>query len=211
MKLYDLFTRCLTIPYTKVGLSADYAAEIIDGTLYIYFQDSDGIEDWKSNLNFPCKPYKSMDNEVWYAHRGFLDVWKELEPYVSKLIFDMNIRSIVITGYSHGAAIAVLCHEYVYFHRPDIRKHIRGYGFGCPRVLWGFISAELKQRWENFTVIRNIDDPVTHLPPAIMGYSHAGKMLEIGAKGKYKNIEAHIAKNIQRELLIYESGDKYWS
>jgi hypothetical protein len=81
---------------------------------------------------------------------------------------------------------------------------LEGYGFGAPRVIWGAVSEKIKSRWANFTVIRNIDDAVTHLPPAFFGYFHVGKMIEIGKKGKYGKIEAHLPQNIEKELLIYE-------
>lgn len=58
----------------------------------------------------------------------------------------------------------------------------------------------VKKRWENFTVIRNVNDLITHLPPAFLGFSHVGEMLKIGKKGKYTPIEAHFARNILREL-----------
>ena len=37
MNLYDLFLRCITIPYQQTGVSANYAFEIVDNVLYIYF------------------------------------------------------------------------------------------------------------------------------------------------------------------------------
>lgn len=203
MELYNLFLRCITITYLKTGKSANYAIERENDTLYIYFEDSNGKEDWKSNFNFPVKPYAKMCDSVWYAHRGFLGVWKELEPKISTEISDKSIRTIKITGYSHGAAIALLCYEYACFHRKDIRESIYGYGFGCPRVLWNPSKACRKTRFNNFTVIRNIDDIVTHLPPAILGYRHVGNMLEIGEKGKYSSVSAHLAENILQELELY--------
>ncbi|MBQ8208868.1 MAG: lipase family protein [Clostridia bacterium] len=172
--------------------------------MYIFFEHSDGTDDWKNNLDFPAKAYKRMGKTIWFAHRGFIKVWKELEPIIENAIADHNIKKIIITGYSHGAAIALLCHEYIWFNRPDLRDSTEGYGFGCPRVFWGPKTDALKRRFEKFTVIRNIDDIVTHLPPFIFGYSHVGKMLEIGKKGKYTPVEAHYAKNIQKELLLYE-------
>ena len=209
MKLYKLFSECLSIPYLKVGVSANYAIKKEKEALYIFFEGSDGESDWKSNLDFPAKPYKRMGKTAWFAHRGFLEVWKEIEPMIAKEIKDLNIKRIITTGYSHGAAIAVLCHEYIWFNRHDLRENIEGYGFGCPRVLWGIKSEDIKRRWERFTVIRNIDDAVTHLPPSLLGYFHVGKLLEIGKKGKYTPIEAHYEQNILKELRLYESAKPF--
>lgn len=208
MNLYRLFWECINIPYSAAGCCANYAVRRDGYTLYIFFEKSDGAADWKSNFDFPAKAYKRMGKTVWFAHRGFLAVWKEIEPMLAAHIADKKVRKTIITGYSHGAAIAVLCHEYVWYNRPDLREFIEGYGFGCPRVLWGIQNAELKRRWDNFTVIRNIDDLVTHVPPFFFGYSHVGKMLEIGARGKYSPIDAHRAENILKELREYE-GSKH--
>lgn len=204
MKLSELFYRCLSANYIKTGVSADYAVEKSGENLFLFFQDSDGLIDWKNNLDFPSVPYEKMDKSVWRAHRGFLRVWKEIESDISECIMDENIKRITVAGYSHGAAIALLCHEYVWYNRPDLRDTLYGYGFGCPRVFWGRSCEGLCERWDNFTVIRNIDDIVTHLPPCIFGYRHVGKMIKVGEKGKYSRVAAHFAENIIVELARYE-------
>jgi predicted lipase len=200
MLLSELFRRCLYADYVQTPDSGDYAIERIGSTLYIYLEHSKGREDWENNLNFPAKPYKRMGKTVWRAHRGFLKVWKSMESYLAYAIGDPAIEKIVTVGYSHGAALAVLCHEYIWYHRPDLRETIEGYGFGSPRVIWGALTADLQERWAGFTIIRNLDDLVTHLPPAFLGYVHVGKMLEIGEKGKYSPADAHREENILNEL-----------
>ena len=126
-------------------------------------------------------------------------------PHLEPLINDLNVKEITVVGYSHGAALAVFCHEYVWYHRPDLRKTLVGYGFGCPRVVWGDLSSEVSDRWAGFTVIRNQEDLVTHLPPVAFGYRHVGNLLEIGEKRKYSAIDAHRPENIRRELRAYEA------
>ncbi len=204
MTLYQLFSICLHIPYAQVGLSANYAVKRENATLYIFFQDSDGKNDWKINLDFPAKPYRHMDKPTWFAHRGFARTWKEIEPFLAPEIADKSVNEIVIAGYSHGGALAMLCHEYAWYHRPDLRDRITGYGFGAPRVFWGRRTAALKGRWKGFTVVRNINDLVTHLPPAVLGFSHMGSLLKIGEKSKYSSIQAHFPENILTELKIYD-------
>ncbi|MBQ3019740.1 MAG: lipase family protein [Clostridia bacterium] len=207
MELYQLFSTCLKIPYAQVGISTNYALKREKDVLYIFFQGSKGKTDWKNNLSFPAKPYKRMGKTIWFAHRGFLRVWKEIEPFLADDISDKAFRKIVIVGYSHGGALAMLCQEYVWYHRPDLRGFIEGYAFGSPRVFWGIKTYNLKKRWQGFTVIRNLDDAVTHLPPVFLGYSHVGVMLKIGKKGSYTPIEAHESKNILKELFIYENNN----
>ena len=126
MKLYELFSQCLKVPYLQTGVSANYAIKREGKTLYIFFEDSDGRNDWRNNLDFPAKAYKRMGKTVWFAHRGFLKVWKELEPTLAAEIADGNVGKLVIVGYSHRAAIAALCHEYAWYHRPDLRERLEG-------------------------------------------------------------------------------------
>ncbi len=200
MTPYELMLKCTTVSYLQVGISANYAIERQGNILYLFFEDSDGKNDWKSNLDFPAKAYKRMGKTVWFAHRGFLKVWKELEPLLAPVIADRTIVKIIIAGYSHGGALAMLCHEYAWYHRPDLRKTLEGYGFGAPRVFWGILTKPLKTRWQNFTVVRNINDLITHLPPSFLGYSHVGLLQKIGKRGNYSPVSAHYAENILKEL-----------
>lgn len=208
MALYELFSVCLRLPYSQVGKSANYAVKREKDTLYLFFQGTEGKNDWKINLDFPAKPYKRMGKTIWFAHRGFLRTWKEIEPFLADEIADKSVRKVVIAGYSHGGALAMLCHEYVWYNRPDLRASVEGYGFGAPRVFWGVRTAKLRARWKNFTVIRNIDDLVTHLPPAVFGFSHVGALLKIGERGKYSSVEAHFPENILKELRAYDNERK---
>ncbi len=197
--LYYLFKNCLEAPYTTYEDCADIAIIKSKTTLEIYFEASADNCDWKNNLDFPAVE-KCHDGDCIYAHRGFVRVFKAVEEHIREKIMNKGIKNIIICGYSHGAALAVLCHEYVWQNRPDIQQNIIGFGFGCPRVMWGKMPEDIKKRWENFTVVRNLDDIITHLPPSALGYRHVGKMLEIGEQGKYSPFEAHKSENILTEL-----------
>lgn len=203
MELKDLLRRCLTRTYVHAENAADFATERTGDTLFVYLQASSGAEDWRNNLDFPARPYRS-GGTLWWAHRGFVRVWKTVESHIARDLLDSTLQRIVTVGYSHGAALALLCHEYVWYHRPDLRDVIEGYGFGCPRVLWGLARPSLLHRWDRFWVIRNLDDAVTHVPPAFLGYRHVGKLLEVGTRGKYNAIDAHRPENILRELESVE-------
>lgn len=208
MNLVQLFQKCVNAEYVHVENSGDYYVEQDGSTLYIFLECSNGHEDWKNNFDFPAKPYKRMGKTVWFAHRGFLRVWKSIENYIKPYIINPEVKKIVTVGYSHGAAIAVLCHEYIWYNRPDLRENIEGYGFGCPRVFWGLRLRHIINRWNRFAVIRNIDDIVTHVPPAIFGYSHVGTLQEIGREDKYNPVNAHRPENITQELERFVSTSK---
>ena len=190
MKLSKLFHKCAyEIHYEQIGDSVNYAFEedIENSTLYIYFQGSNSITDWVRNFLFPAKPYKDM--EIPYrVHRGFLAAWKTVEDIIIEKITELNKPSplfkwnkIIIVGYSHGGALAGLCHECVWFWRPDLRREgLEGYGFEAPRFYAGWKVKEiLKQRWEHFTIIRNNNDLVTHCPPALFGFCHVSKIKKV--------------------------------
>ena len=157
--LLDYFNKCWNAKYTHVENAGSYAVEREGSRLYLLFQKSNGTEDWKNNLDFPAVPYKDMEIP-WKCHRGFLKVWKSIEPYIEKAVKDLSVKEIVVIGYSHGAAIAMLAHEYVWYHRPDLRDiGLTGLGYGAPRCYWGWIIPEdLKKRWRDFFIIRNNKD-----------------------------------------------------
>ncbi len=200
MDLYWLFDKTLSANYIHVENSGDYATEKIENSLYIFLESSNGNEDWKNNFDFPIKFNKRENDIPFRCHRGFLRVWESIKPNLTKKIMDTSLNEIVISGFSHGAALAVLCHEYVWYNRPDLRKCLKGYAFGSPRVLWGKNAQKIAYRWDNFTVIKNIDDLITHLPPTILGYFHAGNLLKIGEKGKYTKVDAHRPESYLKEL-----------
>lgn len=209
MNLKVLFQKTLSVKYihTEQEKGSYYAVKEKNCkggyTLNIFFQGSNGDTDWKNNFDFPAKPYRDMSN-MWFAHRGFLKVWKEIEPVLKPFIMDEEITHIIISGYSHGAALALLCHEYCKFNRASIE--IEGYGFGSPRVVWGVLQKNVKQRFEGFTVIRNGCDIVTYVPPLWLGYRQVGELLEIGQDKGYKAVESHYSSNILKELEALKGG-----
>lgn len=179
--MINRFDKCLSMEYRTVENDASFATERIGSVLYIYFQHSQGLKDWINNFDFPAKPYRNM-GDMWFCHRGFLKVWKSIEPYIADEINDPGVKNIEIVGYSHGAAIATLCYEYVKYNRPDV--YVFGIGFGGPRVLWGFACKRVLDRFEGFYMIRNCKDIVTHVPPAIFGFRHVGTTIQIGKNSK---------------------------
>lgn len=200
MTMYQLFDRTLRAPYSQIKENAaSYFSKREGNALYLFFEKSNGATDWKNNLDFPAKPYRSM-SELWFVHRGFLRVFRTIEPLITPLVSDKSVKKIVISGYSHGAAIALLCHEFCVFNRPDIATNIVGFGFGCPRVVWGFLRKSVKTRLKNFTVVRNCRDIVTHLPPWILGYRHVGRVLHIGRERRLSGVDSHRPEYYLEEL-----------
>lgn len=205
--MYEKFKKCLDLEkdYVHVENDGSYYYEMENGKLTIYLEWSNGKVDWINNFNFipecrigfkriwalivaffkaiifnaqmPKQSYKDMENK-WYCHRGFLKVWKSIEPYLKDIVMDEAVKEIEVIGYSHGGGVAQLCYEWVKFWRPDVKAH--GYGFGAPRIFWGNASETVKKRFQGFTVVRNGDDLITHLPPTLFGFSDICPILEIG-------------------------------
>ena len=203
--LLNLFLQVMNVKYTTIPKTeASYYYEMRGDILYIFFEHSNGIVDWRNNFDFPSKPYREM-NDKWYVHRGFLRVWKSAREYLREQICNKKVKGIVIVGYSHGAALALLCHEFCVFNRPDIANNIFGYGYGCPRVVHGRLKKRICERFKHFYIIRNCRDIVTHLPPTLFGFRHVGNIIHIGKKAKYGPIESHKSENYIEQLKIMNS------
>ena len=211
----DLFIRCLKANYTHTRKNGDYAIEVDGDTIYLLFEWSDGFWDWIHNFLFPAKPYKRM-NQIWFCHRGFLKVWKAMRDDVERdvrNVFLQNqtydatpIKNIVCVGYSHGGAISLLATEDMEYLYGDT-LNVTGYGFGAPRVVWGFLPKAVKNRLRRFYVVRNIPDLVTHVPPVLFGFWHASEVVKIGEEGKYYPIAAHYPEAYKTELEGEERRD----
>lgn len=194
-----LFEACLCAKYTHVENGASYAVERDGEHLTLFFEHSNGATDWWNNLQFVAKRNDEMSPPL-RCHEGFMKVWNSVKPYLVSHITDSSVTSICVVGYSHGAALALLCHEYIYQNRPSIRERLMGFGYGCPRVLFECPPIEVAKRWEQFYVVCNEDDIVTHLPPRSLGYCHVGNMIKVGQKGKYTPVDAHRPENYRQEL-----------
>ena len=204
--MVELFKRCLNAEYIHTENRTDYVVEVEDDIIYIFFEWSDDLNDWRLNLNFPAKAYKHS-GALWFVHRGFLSAWKDVRGDVEMQVGEIlalypKINKIRCVGYSHGAAVALLCTEdmeYLYGDKLDVQ----GFGFGCPRTVWGFAPRTVKARLARFTAVRNKGDIVTHVPPAVLGYRHFG-LIKIGKRGKYDPITAHTDKAYKKELKCYK-------
>lgn len=204
MKPSELFYTCWTGNYTQAGESVSYMFKEQGDELYIYFQGSSEPVDWIRNFLFKKRPYKDM--EIPYkVHRGFLAAWKEVEDIVIAKLTEKDWKAVYVVGYSHGAALAMLCHECVWFHLTD-KERVHGYAFEGPRVYGSWtVKKELKERWKNFTLFRNNTDIVTFVPPWILGYCHVGTIQPIGQDKTYGVLKSHYPENVYQSLKEWEA------
>ena len=221
-ELKNLFAECAWhIHYETVGHDVNYAFREDDSHLFIFFEGSKDITekrgwiDWLRNFwFFPSrkKPYKGME-DTFYVHSGFLAAWKEVEDIIFEKISQKNERGsfyfddITVVGFSHGAALACLAHEFIWYHRQDICENgLVTYAFESPRIYGGFrIKDDLKERWVNCFVFRNGTDLVTHLPPRLFGFSHVGYVVCI--RGDLTTVKDRLPKCVKyhNPLCVYDA------
>lgn len=230
MRITELFDICAnrqdytTIKTENGKYEVDYkfVEDIAKRTLYIFFEPSDGRIDWRVNFAYWRKPYKDM--EINYrVHGGFLESWKLIDDAIGAKIREIDEqettkegfwnwkwKKIVIAGYSHGGALAALCHEYVWFNRGDLRQTegaLTGISFDGPRVFGGlWIPKKLKERWRDFYVLRNYNDIVTHLPPVLFFFRHVGNKVKMNEYYPKPNlVKAHYPEEIKKSLIGLEA------
>ena len=171
--------------FKNVGDDVSYSIQVTDHDVILIFQGSYEKRDWINNFHFFVKPYKKMPT-LWYCHAGFLRAWKSCKDIITKevigILNDNQGKRLVITGYSHGAALATLAHEWFVFND----YYPRTYVFGCPRVFYLPIR-KIRRRFGALSSYGTKGDIVTHVPPALFGYRHVNKVFRIGKK----NILSH--------------------
>jgi hypothetical protein len=170
----DIFNFAIYSGWKTAGYDTQYWITERDDDVILSFQGSVSKQDWLHNFDFFAKAYKDQPI-TWFAHRGFLKLWKAVKDQIlAEVKSVLKGRKLIITGYSHGAALAVLAHEFFNWHGLAPKT----YAFGSPRVLW-MPSKKIKERFADCLVIRRKGDIVTHIPPRLLGYQHPA-ILEIG-------------------------------
>ena len=205
----------------KKTYEVDYKFEEDDDgrTLYIYFEPSDGNVDWRVNFAYWRKPYKDMAVN-YRVHGGFLESWKLIADAIGAKIrevvepeidddghWNWKYKKIVIVGYSHGGALAALCHEFVWYNRVDLRDGgVIGISFDGPRIYGGlWVPQALRERWAHFHVIRNANDLITHLPPVVFLFRHVGHLEKVGAlRPKAQVLKEWAASHFKDKMLMQE-------
>lgn len=210
-KLSELFNRCLRAKYIHTVEDGDYAIELDGDTLYLLFQWSHSHMDWVSNFDFPARAYKNGDDK-WRVHRGFLRVWKAMRDDIERAVIDTlnehaEISEIVCVGYSHGAAVALLATEDMQYLFGD-KYTVNGYGFGCPRCVWGKLPEGVYARVMRFKAISHKQDIVSHLPPRVFGFRHLNKLV-LTAGERLNCVDAHRPENYLKTLERIDANGKY--
>lgn len=180
MNRKELYDWTINGPWIMGDLKTQWAYAVIDGTLHIKFQGSVESEDWKDNFDFLVKPYRDMKDR-WFAHRGFLKRWKAVQNDVIEVVKENGGLPIIVSGFSQGAAIAVLCYEDIKFQLPG--REVRCKVFGCPRVAGWCMGQTVVNRFKDVERVEVDRDIVPKIPPFIFGFRHVGSRVKV--EGKY--------------------------
>ena len=223
MNLLELFNVCnnrrdyttVTPENKKYEVDYKFVEDEDARTLYIFFEPSDGKVDWRVNFSYWRKPYSDMETN-YKVHGGYLESWKLIDDAIGAKIAEtcadgsLKWLKVVIVGYSHGGALAALCHEYVWYHREDLRAEgLVGISFDGPRIYGGLVVPKaLKERWAHFYVFRNHSDIVTHLPPVLFFFRHVGTLVHIGAGKNPGWVGAHYPDKIRAGLEDFMKNGK---
>ena len=127
-----------------------------------------------------------MYDGLFKVHRGFYECYYQVRNIILDKVYSKEWKEVTVIGYSHGGALCGFATQDIRYHFPKLK--LRGYGFESPRFVK--IKKDLKYMWDDFTVIRNGNDLVTHLPPRIFGYSDVGSMIKI--KGDTKLVQKRL-------------------
>lgn len=159
-------------------------------TLYFVFQGSNGNRDWKDNFKAwhkdvrKTKPYGNLHTDV-EIHAGFMEQYQIIRPLIHNVIKEhTTIHKVVCTGHSLGGALSQLCAIDIQFNFPD--TILTNISFGSPRVGNKAFMESYNRRVPQSYRFVNGRDLVPMVPPAILGFYHAGLLLLIGKRPWYK-------------------------
>lgn len=168
MQPYEVFKMIRDVEYTTSGIDVDWTVKVdeVEKTVWLIFEESDGKQDWKTNLNFPAKLYKKQKH-FFLLHRGYGKAWKSCNDEVMKAFITEVMKNpdyeIKVTGWSYGGAMALIAAEDFYF-RTNIKVN-ELITFGAPRPLFGIITRHYFRKCaETFNQYSFSYDFVTWLP-----------------------------------------------
>lgn len=174
----NLFDANMRGPLVTGGDDTQYRIEDHGNYAVVVFQGSVSKRDWENNFAFWVKPYRDMPKR-WYAHAGFVRAYKAVRNEIIAAL--VGKEHVIVTGYSHGAALATMLHEDLVFNNPGFQG-VHTVTFGGPRVVW--MSKKVRQeRFKTLYRVAHARDIVTMLPPWLFGYIHVGGAMKFGEAG----------------------------
>ena len=205
MTVSELFDLITAEKYLHVGArEVSYRIRRVGRrTVHILYEWSRGVEDWLSNFDLaPCRTRFAEASCL--VHRGFYHAYCTVRERVLSALCDRAISRIAIGGYSHGAALAALTAADIDALCRERQIEAVAVGFGSPRVLWG--GAADARLFSRVAVLRCGWDVVTHLPPAPLGYRHAGRVVTLPEPKRHTPWDAHREASYRAALALSPVG-----
>ncbi|KAI0285654.1 lipase [Russula brevipes] len=146
-----------------------------------------------TDLDFPLK---KLDPDLFpglppsiRAHEGFAKEHAKTAPIILAAVLSLleqhSASSVVVTGHSLGAALALLDAVYLPLHLPE-GTGVRAVTYGMPRVgnrpFANYVDAALPG---NVTHVNNKKDPVPTVPWRFMGFVHPAGEVHIQHSGAW--------------------------
>jgi hypothetical protein len=142
------------------------------GSETAFFNESGAFKDWVltdfRSTRIPYPPDRGNLLDPRYVHEGFWRAYEQIRPVLLSEVSrqaakSSKAKSIVVTGFSLGGALALLASL-------DIADGMRGtpvdlFTFAAPRAGDGSLNKLLAERVRKSTLIAYRGDPVVHLPP----------------------------------------------
>ena len=167
---------------------------------------SNDFFDWVANFMFRKRivPYNGHNKKL-KVHNGFYLSYQIIREKIHMYIKHQDIKSVVVMGQSHGAAVATLMAVDIQYNFPEIE-------LGCilsgsPRVGNKVFKSSFDNRVPNTMLLRYGNDPVARIPFKFMGYRHVSNEIAIDKvkKCKFMAVKDHIltGEKAKRYLELY--------
>jgi pimeloyl-ACP methyl ester carboxylesterase len=144
-----------------------------DNHIIIAFRGTESVQDAINNLKYQTR-------DIGGVHSGFAENFASVRADLDKILDNRKDREVIFCGHSLGGALAVIA----YGTYSQLNISCRCVTFGAPRV-FGAEAASTEgspaHGIDKSKITRYIHsrDPVTYLPPWVMGYRHVGRKVKL--------------------------------
>jgi hypothetical protein len=155
--------------YTQETNAPVFGACVLDqssGILYIAIRGTVTNQEWKYDFTFQQVPFLNTTANV---HKGFYSVFQQISPNIHTFLTSniQNVKQIVVTGHSLGAAVCSMVSYYCWSVVSDLSIPVFCYAFAKPRVGDANYQSLMNSTFPNqFFRVQNSDDLVPQLPLA---------------------------------------------
>ena len=154
----------------------------IEGEVWVAFRGTDSARDLQLDLQFHKTPVPELcPISKARIHYGFRNAYfcDSFRTKLKEKIRERGAARIYFTGHSLGGAMALLAA--LDFRCTDPKPEIWVVTFGAPRIGNRAFRKFFDEKILECVQVRNANDAVTKLPPALFGYRHVGSAWHVGS------------------------------